>query len=69
MSFFISLLSPCPNAKLPSGVAIAPPMPRPIPNPPAKFIANVVIIGKAHFRNNFKCSKILPGPTFAMPVP
>lgn len=28
------LLWPWPNAKLPSGVAIAPPIPSPMPNPP-----------------------------------
>ena len=34
--FPIAVLSPCPIAKLPSGVAIAAPIPRPIPKPPKK---------------------------------
>ena len=36
--FPIAVLSPCPIAKLPSGVAIAAPIPRPIPKPPKKNV-------------------------------
>lgn len=59
-----NLLCPCETTSLPKGVSTAIPMPRPIANPPLKYVLDLGI--QKVTLNKFLC---LPSSALAVPVP